>query len=598
MHGDAVPSVAAGDHVVALTPSALAACSARGLEASVLDDHVARKSILAAEVSHLRWEIGWLNRLDEAAGGGGGTRAGATYIVQPLDAVVLAGWLLRALVVAISPSRLVYIGPTLGSAPDPVMFHSGHLQFSPRHGDAPLASRLLPLLARQLDLPYAEVSTPGASGAGPHPAVRSGRQRVVARLAAARNTLPLVSANLRGHGQPAAGTTLMCWSTAYGARSFIVDQGQRAQHVLFLRRGMPSTALLAPSVRGLRRCSTAVPVVPNEVDQALSPEAETLLDEADRRIGVDGAAQMAASRLAFFLGAIVPVIERAAALLRPELERHGVTMVAAANPSSIEEFAALLAARQAGVPATLYQHGDHLLPYDTWFSTELQSFDRLAASDASLVDDLPEAADRLGAWCPAVVMSSPRVEQLRRRRRPAPPSAPTCFLPMFFLADAAQVGGHAVDDAWAHRWHLRLLALMAEHTEVQFIWKGLPSVDYVPDPLAELLRRKPVPNVRYDARPFQAVLPEVGRVICEFPSTGLYEAVHVGRPVLPLVFSRFVTVRSRGAELFRPALRACADADGALREVEEFLSADPISYVVDPSPIYPGRPGSEVGAPR
>ncbi len=588
VHGTLAPTgVSAGDEVVALTPMGLDACAAAGLRPTVLDDHFDRSAILTGESDHVRWELDWLDRLADV--GGDAARTAALYIVTPLDALILAAWLLYGLVDAIGPARVVYVGPTRGTAPDPVPFHAGHLQFCPRFGDAPLASRLLPLLARQLGLAYDEVPTswpswPNESGNAAFGG-RHGRW-LASRLASTRNTWSGRAHGMVGSRHPNTCATLACWATGYGARGVIAEERRQGRRLLILARGGPSTRLLAPSLIGPRSASPAIPVATVVDDAALPPAWRVLLDEVEQRAGIDGAGLLLESRLRYYLSAIAPAVGRAADALRPELKRHNVTSVVAANPSSIEEYATLLAARQAGVQASLYQHGDHLMTYEPWFSTELQNFDRLHASDVSLLNDIPETARRLAAPCPAVVVSSPRVEQLRQRRRPAPAGAFTCYLPMFLLADGATVGSGAIDDAWYHRWHLTLLAVMAAHGDTQFIWKGLPTGDYAPDPLTERLRGGELANVRYDTRPFQAVLAESGRIICDFPSTGLYEAIHQRRPVLALVFPRFVTVRPRGAALLHPALRTCHDTSDAVAEVERFLEADPKEYLVNPDSIY------------
>jgi hypothetical protein len=162
-----------------------------------------------------------------------------------------------------------------------------------------------------------------------------------------------------------------------------------------------------------------------------------------------------------------------------------------------------------------------------------------------------------------------------------------CYLPLFFIGDSAGFGGGFYDDAWYHRWHVRLLDAMTANKNVSFVWKGLPSVDEVPDPVPGILKTGSAPNVRYETRPFTRVLPEVDRVIVDFPSTALYEAVTFEKPVLALSFKRFTPLRPRAMEAFAPILRVCESEDEALDRVSEFLTTEARRWILDPSRVLP-----------
>jgi hypothetical protein len=67
----------------------------------------------------------------------------------------------------------------------------------------------------------------------------------------------------------------------------------------------------------------------------------------------------------------------------------------------------------------------------------------------------------------------------------------------------------------------------------------------------------------------------VERVFTDYPSTALYETVHLGKPVLAITFPRFCVVRPLAAARFAPVLRACDTEDEALAQIKSFLDADP-----------------------
>jgi hypothetical protein len=310
-----------------------------------------------------------------------------------------------------------------------------------------------------------------------------------------------------------------------------------------------------------------------------------MLDEIDQWAGVPGAGRILESRLATYVHGMGIVVACAAKQIAPEFIRFGVDAVAATNPSSLEEFACLVGAGAAGIPRTLVQHGDHLLPYSSWLVTQTPDFEHFAASDPTVAADIAADAATLGVAAPQVTNYAPRIQALRssasrRTRRPESGTGTICYVPCFFVGDAKRVAGGHFDDAWYHRWHLRILDLMVSRTDLRFIWKGLPSVDLSPDPIPRILEERQLSNVTYESRAFLEVIGEVERVFTDYPSTALYETVHVGRPVLALAFERFATLREEAAKRFEKVLRICDGEEDALRYLREFLDASPSEWVL------------------
>ena len=61
----------------------------------------------------------------------------------------------------------------------------------------------------------------------------------------------------------------------------------------------------------------------------------------------------------------------------------------------------------------------------------------------------------------------------------------------------------------------------------------------------------------------------------DYPSTALYETVHLGKPVLALTFTRFCVLRPTAATRFAQVLRECDSEEQALEQLSRFLDADP-----------------------
>ena len=132
--------------IVALTPAAFEACRARGWTPSVVDDHAPRPELCRLPRPYERWQLDWLNRLDNACHLEGVGDSCAGLILPPLDSLVVAARTLTDVVDALIPTKVEYVGR--GGTPE-AGYHAGHLGFWPLLGDVPLAARLLPLIGRR-----------------------------------------------------------------------------------------------------------------------------------------------------------------------------------------------------------------------------------------------------------------------------------------------------------------------------------------------------------------------------------------------------------------------------------------------------------------
>ena len=321
----------------------------------------------------------------------------------------------------------------------------------------------------------------------------------------------------------------------------------------------------------------------------LAPAAAALLDELDEWTEVPGAARLLTTRLAVYLQGICVAVSRAVPRVRREFPRFRVSRLAAANPSSPEEFACLIAAKSAGIPRVLVQHGDHLLSYASWLVTQTVDFDEFAASDPTMEDELKAAAARLGVVAPRVTYYAPRIASLPRGSQPRHAASEAmraiCYVPSFLLGNSRYVGGCNFDDAWYHRWHLQILDLMCSRPDLRFIWKGLPSSNQAVDPIPALIAERNASNIVFETRPFIEVIGEVARVFTDSLSTALYETVHMGKPLLALTFPRFCVIRPSAAGRFAPVLRACDTEQEALAQLTEFLDADPDAWTLPKSSL-------------
>ena len=563
--------------VVALTPVAFEALRRSGIVPSVVDDHVARPELCLRPEAYERWQLDWLRRLDREVGADGVVRSCAQLLTVPMDSVVVWSRMLVGVVEAVRPDAIRYWGRTSPEEDDP--YHNGHLQFWPRLGDLPLAVRLLPLIASVRSIRYELHDAIDESPAPTSPVGRTdgARRRAVQFVGAYRRLRP-------GAFLPAAaGTTLMLWHAWYGAERIVADERRRGRRTVFLERRGDMVRIVDPRLPSLPGTRLRVEFETLR-ERALAAGVQALLGEVDEWAGAEGAGRLLTSRLATFLGSFAPAVRRLAEDLEPELSRRRVDRVLAANPSSVEEFACLLAAGRRGIPRTLVQHGDHVFSYGPWLINETQNFEELAASDPTVPPDLVAAADEIGTSAPRTTAYAPRIDALvaraaRSRAARRQPGRTVAYVPLMLTGDTYVAGGSYLDDTWYHRWHRRLLDAMATWPDVNFVWKALPAADQATDPIAGIIAQRRLANVCYETRPFLKVAGDIDAVFTDYPSTAFYEAVALHKPVLGIVFSRFAAVRDSAVRHFANVLPLCETEDDALDRVGSFLAGSGLTAV-------------------
>lgn len=561
-----------GGLVVPLSPQALARCQEIGAEYVVVDDLVDRRQIVADVDNHLRWQLRWIAAFGEIAGAPEACRTVAQLLKTPLDSAVVWARVLRSAVAAVQPSGISYFGPGGDEEANPL--HHGHLQYWPKLGDLPLAARLLPLIARDLSLPLETTPTRRPLAVdqeamlGPLQRVDASRghhaaSHVKARLAPLRHlSMPRMRPGRRRGG------TVFTWQGGYGLGGIARAERAEGARVLFLQRGGTGTAILALGPLGYGPVGRPLPYGPVPSLSRLPGTVTALLHEVDDRTGISGTGDVLRRRLEAVRSVVLPSVERLAAGLRFQLEATDVDRVVSTNAWSLEEFALLLAAGRSGVERVLYQHGDHAFSYDGWLLTETPNFERMVASDPSVPPDLKEGGRRLRLPTPRTSIG------LHRATAPSATRAgegPICYVPATLTGDTAVLPPMYFEDAWYLRWQLRLLAAMLERPAARFVWKALPQSNQADDPIPALLSGSGATNVRYETRPFREVLPEMGRVVLDFPSTALYEAVQAGVPTVCVSFARFAQLRHRATEMFDGVLHGCDDESSALTLVRRFL---------------------------
>lgn len=571
------------DVVVALTPTAFQQCLDVGLFPSTPDDHIRRP--LVDETAYLSWQLRFFERLVGFDGADWESRRLSAHLIRtPIDSLVACTRLLGLTLDVLRPTAVRLQAATF--VPPVPAAERPHLQFWPLLGDRPLVALVLPQLCAQRGIAVEVDERPQPRSFGGTPSARVRAKAAAMRQAQLLYNFSHPAVRLR---RVAVGSSDLICSSGYGMRVVAADAlrdgrrvllaGEHADRIRIVRTGTAwSRALLDEPLRPLPR-----------------PQANVgpLLEDIDEWCG-SSVGEVLRSRLTRYLYDTCGRIEAAARILRPLFEKERVRNVWTANPHRVVDFAALQAAGQIGATRTLVQHGDQLFRLRYFMVTETPMVDRMVVSDATVPGHLTEAARTLAVRPPSFLCDSPRLAQFNSRHPIRPrdwDALPVCYLPAMFVGDSHVIEAGYFEDTEYFRWQLRLLETFASHRR-SFVWKALPQSNQARDPIPRQIARRGVKNVTYVTKPFTSVIDTVGLVLTDFPSTGAFETVFAGHPLLALLHERFATGRSEAVRAFGRSAVVVDSWEKARDVIEAFLSGRAETFIVDVSKIDPRLQGT------
>ncbi len=583
----APPDPRPDDVVVATTPAAAAAADAAGVPAASPQDLVPPLGLLPDPLAYNRWRQTWLAGLDvDLCQGTGAAVAAASLVAYPLDSLVTVARTMAALVEAVDPGAVVVVRDgQQPPPPGPAGLLGTNLHWRPWLYDLPLGAACLRSLAGASGLEFGEVV---GAATPPRPARRLALRRWLAGQVLGVGRRRALAGAAHPSGAGAGGPVLFTWQHGYGFGVAAEEAGAAGLDVALLRRGRRPAVLVRRGghFRRVGPCADLHPWTGVPAHDGTAPHLAAI----DRWAGWPGAGSLFADRLRRYVYGVCAGVGAAAGPLGDALARARIGRVVSANPSSVEEFATLLAAARLGVQRILLRHGDDVFDNSGYLQIEPQNFDVVCVGEPDVADDWRRWGPVLGVTVPSTVWSSPRLTELRRSTAGTVPAGggpggrpgadgegrtgQVFYVPFPYVGDLTLIGSGLLPDAWYFRWQQRLLGWMAGRPGRQFVWKALP-IDPMPvDPLVALLRSGGgPPNVRLEERPFPQVAGSAACLVTDYASTALYEAAHLGIPALGLVFTPFTRTRPGLDPRVAALVRTCDGPDGALEHLESFVAS-------------------------
>jgi len=296
-------------------------------------------------------------------------------------------------------------------------------------------------------------------------------------------------------------------------------------------------------------------------------------------------------RLKYFISKVCPELLGYYKVFRSFYDEEQIDVVLSPYMQNTRELAAILAANKCeNIKTICLEHGDDIFKDLFWRIKELKNFDLLIVSGEENKLYLESIQDRYNIQteiytCPNRILNVLIINKLRNtkkyKNRIAANKNTIVFLPTFFMGDTLRIDSNIhLSPTRYYKFQKALLDYFAQKQEYTFIWKGLFVSNALYNPIPDYIRDNKINNVKIKSDPFQNYLPSAYKVICDYPSTGMYESVIAGVPTMCLC-SDTLKIRKSGLDEFKNIVKIYSNFDEAINYIEQFLNTDPKQYTAD-----------------
>jgi hypothetical protein len=225
-----------------------------------------------------------------------------------------------------------------------------------------------------------------------------------------------------------------------------------------------------------------------------------------------------------------------------------------------------------GIKRVCISHGDGI-GFRSWDERELRNYNTIITSNTERQQYYQDLAKELGLNTQIYVSYHrlAHVFNINHRQK-----GKVIYLPTFFNGDSC---GVQYQDGWYYKLQTAILTLFSTYKDYEFIWKEGIGADRLYNPIPDFVEDRGFSNIKVATDSFAKHLKYADRVICDLPSTGFYEAVVSGVPVMTL-WRRDMPFRQSALDYFGNLIKPFSDIGEALMQIREFLADSPEKYQV------------------
>lgn len=130
---------------------------------------------------------------------------------------------------------------------------------------------------------------------------------------------------------------------------------------------------------------------------------------------------------------------------------------------------------------------------------------------------------------------------------------------------------------WYYRFLKELVDFFGKHENITFIYKEAPSQKWAKNSIISYIKDKKFKNIILADKTIAEYLPQVNKVIMDFPSTPLFEVAAFGTKAMVL-FRDMFTPWKPAVEHFGKSAQSFSDISDAIEKIDLFLKNDGNEY--------------------
>jgi len=265
-------------------------------------------------------------------------------------------------------------------------------------------------------------------------------------------------------------------------------------------------------------------------------------------------------------------------------EAESIDVVLSPYMQSTIELAAIAAANKCKYTKTIcVEHGDDVFTEIFWRKKELINFDILIVSNEENKQYLESMCEKYNFETEIYSISERmktmiKLGEFRQTGKSGSNNNEIIYLPTFLTWDPLRIDTNIhISPTRYYKFQKSLLEYFSEIDDYTFIWKGLFASELLYNPIPKLIKDMDIKNVKVETEPFKKYIPYANKVVCDYPSTGMYESIIAGVPTMCLCSDK-LNVRKSGIDLFEKVIKFYSNVDEAIDYIDEFVSADSKKY--------------------
>ena len=572
------------DVIVALTPEVCYHLDKRGIDYSIIEDHYNEHELFEDRHAFLQNQDDWfrgfdiflknnidiLNTYDLNL-----TNIYSYHIKNTVDTIIFKSYVLNALFNKFNPSSIVFITfqPNEKVLKDDLGYH-----------DKSVYAHLIPIICEKDSINLLEHFGYSAQN------IKNVTHNISDKISKVRKYIPSIYEMLRSVSRPKKQKhvlNILQLNIAYNGFEIIKDVFVKG-HNAYLLTGNRIFKFHRFGFRifDIKHNNAHIENAFHNWDQtAQLLETHELIKWINEKCSLD-VSNIVLPNLKYFISNICPVLLQYYEIFLSFYETESIDVVLSPYMQSTIELAAIAAANKCEhTKTTCVEHGDDVFKNSFWRQKELINFNILIVSDEENKQYLESICEKY-KFGTKIYSSSERMRPMIKlgeygragKYGSLDNNNEIIYLPTFLNWDSLWIDANInISPTKYYKFQKSILDNFAQKDDYTFIWKGLFSSERLYNPISNLIKDAGIENVKTETGHFKKYLPYANKVICDYPSTGMYESIIAGVPTMCLC-SDELSVRKSGIQLFENVIKFYHNVDEAIEHIDEFINTDPEQY--------------------